>query len=127
MKTRMIKSLFTIACLLCSIQMFAAIIEVSCDYDFKVDGICYSYAPNEELACLVTYNDYRVGSTSGSYNIKTKYEGTIVIPEEVTYGNKVYKVVGIKDYAFCFYEELTNVVIPNSVVAIGEESFCGCI
>ena len=52
MKAKMIKTLFTIACLLCSIQMLA--------YDFQVDGICYDISASDNSVCHVTYKDYVV-------------------------------------------------------------------
>ena len=53
------------------------------------------------------------------------YEGTIVIPEEVTYMNRTRKVTSIssKGFELC---SVTSVSIPNTVTSIGESAFAGC-
>lgn len=46
----------------------------------------------------------------------------VVIPSEY----EGVPVIGIREFAFEGREELTSVVIPDSVKAIGERAFCGC-
>lgn len=46
----------------------------------------------------------------------------VVIPSEY----EGVPVIGIREFAFEGCEELTSVVIPDSVKAIGERAFCGC-
>ena len=52
--------------------------------------------------------------------------GDIVIPESVTYKEKVYSVTSIGGMAFSGSTGLTSVTIPNSVTSIGAEAFSGC-
>ena len=54
------------------------------------------------------------------------YSGTVVIPEEVTYMDKVLKVTSVGNNAFRHCVSLTTVVIPNSVKTIGYSAFEGC-
>jgi hypothetical protein len=54
-----------------------------------------------------------------------KYAGDIVIPETVTYEGNVYKVTRIGKQAF-HGDDLTSVVIPNSVTTIAKEAFYAC-
>ena len=55
-----------------------------------------------------------------------RYSGNVVIPEEVTYMNKVRKVTRIGFEAFYKCSSLTSVTIPNSVSSIGWHAFEGC-
>ena len=85
-------------------------------YDIAVENegvtIYYNYSSDgKELS--VTRNGY------GSYS------GTVVIPDEVTYMNKTYKVTSIGESAFSGCS-LTSITIPNSVTSIGNSAFNGC-
>lgn len=54
-----------------------------------------------------------------------KYAGDIVIPETVSYEGKEYKVTRIGEQAF-HGDDLTSIVIPNSVITIAKEAFNAC-
>ena len=109
MKINILKPLLTIACLLCSIGVYA--------HDFEVDGIYYKkYSKTVEVTFRGSYYD--------SYN--NEYTGSIVIPEKVTYNNVTYSVTSIGDDAFCKCTGLTSITIPNSVSSIGKDAFRGC-
>lgn len=75
---------------------------------FKVDGICYSTL--SESACRVTYD-------------MGQYEGSIRIPQQVTYDGKDYDVVAIGKYAFRNTSALNSVTLPNTIEVIEENAF----
>ena len=80
--------------------------------------IYYNYVNNgTELA--VTYR----GTSNIDYD---EYSGNVVIPEEVTYGNRTRRVTSIGNSAFYYCIGLTSVTIPNSVTSIGMEAFYRC-
>ena len=90
-------------------------------YDIKVpnsDGVTiyYNYI-NDGTELEVTYQDL--------YN--SEYCENIVIPEEVTFGNRSLKVTKIGNRAFgnCYYD-LTSITIPNTVTSIGNYAFLYC-
>ena len=84
MKTKLLKSLLVIVCLLCSIGVYA--------YNFEVVGIYYN----------ITDRIYKTVEVTDNYD--NEYTGAIVIPEKVTYNNTTYndtsiskiKPVGVK-------------------------------
>ena len=61
------------------------------------------------------------GNSSSGY----KYSGNIVIPDEVTYMNKTYKVTMISRQAFKGCAGLTSITLGNNVLDI-LEAFSGC-
>ena len=54
-----------------------------------------------------------------------EYFGKIIIPETIKHDGNEYKVTKIGDYAF-FCSKITSIVIPKSVISIGESSFQAC-
>ena len=124
--------LLTVAMLLCSTSISADAVVVV-NYDFKVDGICYDITSETDNTVRVTYNDYYYYDNNDyydrffrSYNYKTKYSGTVTIPESVTYNGTTYSVTSIGDNAFGDCSGLTSVTIGNSVTSIGYSAFSGC-
>ena len=105
MKTKVIRTLLTIACLLCSMQMSA--------YDFEVDGIYYKIVSDADKTCEVISGD-------------TKYSGDVEIPANVTYDGEIWTVTVIGRDAFEGCSGLTSITIPNSVTGIGRDVFSGC-
>lgn len=95
-----------------------------CAHDFviaNIDGKDIYYKKLSETECEVTNNN----------NGYTSYSGKIIIPENVFYGNKEYKVTRIGEHAFigCWdweEENLLDVKIPNTVTTIGEYAFGEC-
>jgi len=105
MKTKILKPLFAMACLLSSINVSA--------YDFEVDGIYYNVVSLSELTCKVV----------GGYN---GFSGDVVITAHVNYANKTLTVVEIADKLFNYRSELTGITIPNTITSIGNEMFSRC-
>ena len=110
MKTNFLKSLFAIACLLCSIGVYA--------HDFEVDGIYYNKLSSTEVE--VSYRGYSY-DTYGN-----EYTGSVVIPDSVTYQGVTFSVTSINGSAFKYCTGLTEVTIGNSVTSIGEHAFYNC-
>ena len=101
-----------VVALMCSAAMFAV------PYDVQINGICYKIIGNE--AMVTVYSD------NGESNYRF-YKGKINIPETITYGNKNYKVTAIGKNAFAYCQDVTEIVVPNSVVTIGDCAFQGHI
>lgn len=59
---------------------------------------------------------------------KTGYEDeVIVVPEEITYDNKTYKVTAINNNAFYGCRNLVSITLPNTIKHIGTFAFGACI
>ncbi len=83
------------------------------EFEFTYEGQTLKYEITAE-------NEVSVGKLD-------KYlSGDLIIPSNVTLGEKKYKVTRIGDEAFSGCENLQSVVIPNSVTSIGREAFDGC-
>ena len=85
------------------------------------DGVTIYYNfTNDSTELEVTYR--------GDNYIPFEYTGNVIIPEEVTYMNRIYKVTSIGNWTF--YDcGLISITIPNSVTSIGENAFafCSCL
>ena len=54
------------------------------------------------------------------------YEGNIIIPENVVFNERTYRVTSIGKEAFAFCNPLTSITIPDSVKRIGWKAFLDC-
>ena len=110
MKKLYFKQLFT--------TLFALLsCAIVCAHDFEVGGIFYNVSGDE---AIVTYK----GDSYGAYS--NEYSGSVVIPESVTYNEKIYSVTSIGESVFCYCSGLTSVTIGNCVTSIGNSAFKGC-
>ena len=92
--------------------------------DFQVDGLFYTIQKDGIYVSAERYLfDTETGMEVVNYNA---YKGEITIPETVTYGDTVYKVIGIDEAAFKWCYNLFRVVIPSSVEYIGASAFTFC-
>lgn len=80
-------------------------------YDAYIDGIYYNLNSDTKQAEV----------TSGD----SEYNGSVVIPETVTYDGKTYNVTSIGKWAF-YNQGLPSVTIGNNVTSIGTEAFVYC-
>ena len=90
-------------------------------YDIEgknADGVTiyYNYINNATELEVARYPTYLL-----------KYSGSVVIPEEVTYGDETLKVTRIGVGAFDQCTNLVSVTISNSVTSIGDHAFNNCI
>ena len=82
--------------------------STDCVSEFVYDDLIYSVINNENVTLIG--ND--------SYELR--------IPESVEYYSKSYKVIGISDNAFKNTTKLSSIVIPNSIIYIGNGVFNSC-
>ena len=80
-------------------------------FDCEVDGIYYNRLAVDEFQ--VTYGD-------------KAYSGDVVIPETVTYRDKMFKVTQIGTGTFIECKSLISVSIPQTVTSIPAKLFSGC-
>ena len=99
-----LRQLLTVLLLLCA--------TVANAQDFEVDGIYYNIHTEERSVEVTCY-----------YN---SYNGSVVIPESVTYNGVTYSVTSIGNSAFYDCTGLTSITIPNSVTSIGYQAFYNC-
>lgn len=55
-----------------------------------------------------------------------RISGDLILPATVYNGAKAYTLVGIGDYSFMFSNNLTSIILPNTLTHIGSEAFKGC-
>lgn len=82
-------------------------------YDAEIDGIYYNFIDDEAEVTYVR-------------QYQADYSGSITIPASVTFNGKDYPVTSIGDFAFHECDNLTSIVIPESVTNIGNAAFEGC-
>lgn len=58
---------------------------------------------------------------------QTAYIGRVIVPEKVRYKGIQYKVTGVGDGCFWGRKQLTEVVLPPSILYIGEKAFENCL
>ena len=52
--------------------------------------------------------------------------GNIIIPDSVVHNGQTFYVTAIEDMAFLCCDELTSIILPNSITNIGVGAFTGC-
>ena len=72
-----------------------------------------------DSGCNPTYENSYHGDIIGG---KLEYEIPVFLKQE----GKIYKLTEIGDYAFAECENLTSIIIPNSVTSIGDSAFDSC-
>ena len=104
-----------------AILMLLPLVVMAHDIEVKnADGVTIYYNYSQDVTELeVTF----YGSYADTYD---EYMGNVVIPEEVTYGDRTYKVTSIGFEAFSHCSGLTSVTIPNSVSSIAGYAFNRC-
>ncbi len=90
--------------------------------DFNVNGIYYNI--NGSSATVEVSSTYHF--TGAGWEPSPSYSGDVVIPENVTYDGEIFKVIGIRGFAFYGCKNLTSVKIPVSIETVGVEAFRGC-
>lgn len=106
----MIRNILCFLCLNVFMQGFA--------YDCFVDGLYYDL---DRVLNEATVTRKKEGKPT------KEYKGEIKIPESIYFEGQKYRVTRIGKKAFCEDKQLTDVVIPNSVLNIGDGAFFQCI
>ena len=92
-----------------SIKAFAYEIEAQ-----NIDGV------------IIYYNFINNGTELEVTKGNSSYNGNVIIPEEITYMNKTYKVTSIGNEAFWNNTGLSSITFPNSIKRIGRSAFYHC-
>ncbi len=87
-------------------------------HDFTVDGIFYNKLSDSTVA--VTFQGDRYSSYSN------EYAGNLIIPDSVLYRDVKYAITEIGSFACYGCTTLTSVIIPNTVITIGDATFREC-
>ncbi len=113
-------SLFSIIMAKTFFILLASLIIVSSAYaqNFTFNGVCYH---------LIDDNGEKRAEVEQGTDGLLEYNGTVVIPETVTYQGSNYKVTSLAFAAFYDYDDLTSITLPNTIEHIGLEAFSGCI
>lgn len=88
--------------------------------DFEFEGIWYTVVDSEALTCgLMGGNPYEpvAGNTIG---------GDIEIPAKVSFESKEYTVVRVREFSFRNNENLTSVILPETIETIENGAFQEC-
>ena len=108
------------------ILIIIAIGQSSFAYDFSAvapSGQTLYYNIYDGEAYLI----YPGMSNGGYYYLNhTKPTGVLIIPDSVSYGGQTYVVTGISDHTFYDCNQLTSVIIPNSITSIEPYTFQNC-
>lgn len=105
----MMKKIFTVVLVLCSLSAWA--------HDFEVDGIYYNKVGKDSVE--VTFKGESLNS------VANEYIDTVVIPATVDYEGTVFRVVNLGQFAFAQCELLKAVVFTD-IERISWGAFWGC-
>lgn len=104
-------------------KSYKATFEVNKNHDFA-----FVNAYGQTLYCKVTSTDPMTVSITYPNDFYIGYPKpsvSLVIPATVTDGENVYAVTGIDNHAFAGCSDLNLVVVPETVVTIGDDAFQG--
>ena len=83
-------------------------------YDCVYNGMYFDIISEKDCTAAITYSSYVYGD----------YAGDVVIPPQITYGDKVYTVTTIKNYTFAKCINLKSITIPSTVTKVSGSHVC---
>ena len=81
-------------------------------YDFEIDGLYYNVLSIDTLTVEVTSGE-------------NKYSGNIVVPSQINFKDRIFKVIRIGDHAF-YQCQIQSISLPESIKEISSGAFYGC-
>lgn len=122
MKKNLLFFALAIIALTANSQGFSVVCETGQTLYFRIvdNNNCFA-----EVTCPHKYNIYS-DDKYGTWQDHEKPAGDIVIPSEVTYKDVNYTVKGIDVATFNGCDEISSVIIPNTVTTIGNSAFYRC-
>lgn len=92
-------------------------------------NLCYRFKSDSTI--VVTHTDSAYASQYLAYNYiyNRNYNliGDVIIPDTVSYNNKIYTVIGIDVCAFWRCTQMTSVTLPSSIERIEARAFDSCL
>ena len=81
-------------------------------YDFEIDGMYYNVLSIDTLTVEVTSGE-------------NKYSGNIVVPSQINFKDRIFKVIRIGYHAF-WQCQIQSISLPESIKEISQGAFYGC-
>ncbi len=92
----------------------------------KIGSLWYLLDCANHTATVVPELSVSQQITSPLYSNHSCPSGDITIPASVGYGNQTFAVTAIGDGAFAYCQNISSIVIPESVTSIGNSAFRSC-
>lgn len=106
-----------------ALTVLTALSSFAYDFEYTYEGVTINYTIVNDSRCCVAG-----GKASGfqSGTPKSQVTGNVIIPDSVEFKGKLYEVVYIDDYAFCYCENMSSLTIPSSIRTIFDFALIGC-
>lgn len=80
---------------------------------------------NNKLSLIIIDNNEHTAELE-RMDFSSEFNGELIMPSSVTYKGTTYTITDIDRYAFLNCEDLTSIIIPDSVTNITGYTFAGC-
>ena len=95
------------------------------DVEGITENMCYGYAGDFEVPYVEDCGLLNEPKATVTYAYEGEYSGAIVVPDEVVYNNKTYKVTSIEERVFAGHP-ITSLSITNNITYVPELNLYGC-
>ncbi len=113
---------FLVAALLMIIKGITAYAYIGSIFQYTYEGKTITY----QVLSEPTETENGTARVIYSGEVDKNLKGEVVIPSAVTNQRMLYQVVKIENSAFMDAEGITTIVLPDTVMAIGEDAFRNC-